>query len=117
GRAVVSVAFNTAGTEFVTASLDGTYGAATIWNATTDRPERQLLEPASEQVGSSGDFNSVIDGASFNPSGTEVITAGGNAGRVWSLATGQVVQILQPSGQDPVSSAVFSPNGSEVVTT
>jgi WD40 repeat protein len=116
GRSIVTVAFNATGTEFLTASLDGSYGAATIWNAATDRPVRQLLEPAGDMADSAS-FNPELNQVAFSPDGREVVTAGGDAARVWSVATGQVLQTLQPAGHAAVSNATFSPDGNEVVIT
>jgi WD40 repeat protein len=115
-RSVVTVAFNATGTEFVTASLDGSYGAATIWNTSSGRPLRQLLEPAGA-TSSSASFNPEINGASFSPNGNEVVTVGGDAARIWSVATGKQLEVLQQSGPDDMSTAAFNPAGTEVVTT
>jgi WD40 repeat protein len=117
GKSIVTVAYNDSGTEFVTASLDGADGAATIWNASTGRPVRQLLEPAGA-TSSTASFSPEINDASFSPNGTEVVTAGGNAARIWSVATGKVLEVLQSSGTtSAMSTAVFNPDGTEVVTT
>jgi WD40 repeat protein len=115
GRSILTVSFNPAGTEFVTTSLDGNDGVATIWSAITERPLRQLIQPASAQVATDS-FSPEINDASFSPTGTEVLTAGGDAARIWNVATGQVVGVFQPSGQYSVSSAAFNRDGTQVVT-
>jgi WD40 repeat protein len=116
GRSIVTLAFNPAGTEFLTASLDGSYGAVTLWNASTDRPLRQLFQPA-EDAADSASVIAELNQAAFSPDGREVVTAGGDAARVWSVATGQVIQTLQPAGHVAVLDATFSPDGSEMVIT
>jgi WD40 repeat protein len=115
-RSIVTVAFNHTGTELVTASGDGHYGAATIWSAATLRPLRQLAEPVDDPSQSSTITPGITD-AVFNPDGTEVLTTGGDVGRVWSVATGKVLQVLTASPQAEVSNASFSPDGSEAITT
>jgi hypothetical protein len=112
---ILTVAFNPSGSEFVTASLDGTEGAATIWSSATDRPLRQLDQPAGPPA-EGASFDPEINTASFSPDGTEVLTAGGAAARIWDVATGQVVGVFQPSGQDAVTSAAFNREGTQVVT-
>jgi WD40 repeat protein len=116
GRSIVTVDFNATGTEFLTASLDGTYGAVTLWNASTDRPVRQLAQPGDDSADSAS-VNPELNQAAFSPDGREVVTAGGDAARVWSVATGQVLQTLQPAGHVVVSDATFGPDGTDIVIT
>lgn len=52
----------------------------------------------------------------FSPAGDLVVTAGGdNAARIWEWQAGQPLRLLV-SHEDPVRSASFSPDGTQVVT-
>jgi WD40 repeat protein len=116
GKSIATVAFNRTGTEFVTASLDGSYGAATIWSVATLRPLRQLIEPTDATIDSPS-ISPEMNDAVFSPDGTEVLTAGGDAARVWSAGSGQLLKVLRPSPLAEVTNAAFSPDGSEAVVT
>jgi WD40 repeat protein len=50
--------------------------------------------------------------AEFSPDGTRVVTAGGNAARVWTVAGKRVAELPHPD----VKIATFSPDGNLVVT-
>jgi WD40 repeat protein len=61
-----------------------------------------------------------INSASFNPSGTEVVTAGEDGvTRIWDISTGTELATFGPvdvPSPTPVSSAIFTHDGRDVVT-
>jgi WD40 repeat protein len=109
---VRSAAFSPDGKRVVTASQDAT---ARVWDSATGQDIAVLR-------GHEGDVVS----AAFSPDGTRIVTASGsvatdryanddNTARIWDAATGTELAILR-GHEGPVHSAVFSPDGSRIVT-
>jgi WD40 repeat protein len=104
GGALNSAAFNPDGTEFVTASYDGT---ARIWSVSGHKQLGVLTEP--------GKFG--LSSAAFSHDGNEIVTASyDSTARIWSASTYRQLTVLTEPGHNQLSSATFSPNGKEIVT-
>jgi WD40 repeat protein/serine/threonine protein kinase len=99
---VTHIAFNTEGTQVVTASKDE---SARIWDATTGNP----LTPSMKHDGS-------VNHVTFSTNGKLVVTASedGNA-RIWNAKTG-VLEVPPIRHSGAVTHALFSADGKKVAT-
>jgi WD40 repeat protein len=109
--AISQVAFSPNSRLLVTANRDGT---ATVWSLRTGR----TVPPALRH----GEEDEVIT-AQFSPDGRRVVTASlgrtaeaGGTAKIWRLGAGGSQVILDPKGTATMTSAVFSPDGTHVVT-
>lgn len=111
GRAAInSVSWAPGGDELVTASADG---SARVWDAATGKQVAVMNEGTG---GSNFQYGgNSLHSASWNPSGTEVLTASGDGTvRIWQASTGK--QLLSLPAGFVVQAATFSPDGQEVMT-
>ena len=100
--AVLSAAFDAAGTRIVTASEDRT---ARVWDATTGLP---LSPPLRHDSG--------VTSAAFSADGRQVVTASEDrTAHVWNAATDKL-RVPPLAHQGAVRSAAFSADGTRVVT-
>ncbi|HMV28894.1 MAG TPA: WD40 repeat domain-containing protein, partial [Anaerolineales bacterium] len=117
GTEVMKFLGHTDSVQFVSFSMDGSMlvssasdGTTRIWDARSGKE----LQVFSEEVGVETFW------ASFNPDGTLVVTANTDFAEgwatVWNLKTGEKVFTL-PSNATVVRCAIFSPDGSTIVTT
>ena len=91
------VGFSPNGRHFVTASTE----MARVWDATSSQP---LGAPLAYKDG--------VNSVTFSPDGQVIaITSGDRTGRVWNVATGQLVCVLRGA-----ASADFSADGRHIVT-
>ena len=105
-----TAAFNPSGSEFV---AGGSGGVAGIWRTSTGQETAEIREGFDGSNFAHG--GNVIEDASFNPSGSEVVTASSDGtARIWNATTGQLLVTLDAGFQ--VYSAAFSPDGTAVMT-
>ncbi|KAF5834708.1 WD40-repeat-containing domain protein [Dunaliella salina] len=99
---VLDVAFDAAGSSFVSASADGT---ARLYNTNTGVCAHTL-------IGHEGEISKVA----YNPQGTRVITASSDkTSRIWDTQTGECLQILE-GHQDEIFSCAFNYEGDFIIT-
>jgi WD40 repeat protein len=98
GQYVMSVAFSPDGTRLVTSG-----SGILVWNLSTGAATDTLVP-----------YGVQTHGAVFNGDGTKVLEAESNWGKVFDLATHQLLLSLQESGS--ISAVAFSPDGSRIVT-
>jgi WD40 repeat protein len=114
---LTNAVFNTAQTQVATSNSDG---IACIWSLATDRPIRQLEEPAGASGGVSGGTtvgSASLRSATFSPDGKELLTASNDGtARIWDTTTGTQLQVLSPRTGQRINTAWFSPKGALVVT-
>jgi WD40 repeat protein len=97
GPAVLDVAYNLSGTEFVTASASGT---VTVWDARHNRQVNVINACPSPST------------AMFSPNGSKIVVACGDGTiRVFEADSGQALTITQATTAGIVNEAVFSPGG------
>ena len=100
--------FNRSGTEVLAAVAKGS-GVADIWNTITGRLAHRL----EDSTGAT--FPDAVD---FSPNGKEFVTASETDGTatLWSALTGRQLMVLQNPGRASFYTAMFSPDGAEIVT-
>ncbi len=99
---MVDIRYNQTGSEFVTASQDGTVN---VWDARDDK----LLNSINACQASNT--------AAFSPDGSKIVVACGDGSvRVFDAATGQTLTVLQATIAGVVTDAAFSPDGNSIVT-
>jgi len=104
GADLVYVAFSRSGSEFVTVS---TSGVVTVWDANAARAIQSIKNacPAPST-------------AAFNPSGSMIVVGCGDGTvRVFDVATGQSLVVLQATTAGSVTFADFSPDGNSIIAT
>jgi WD40 repeat protein len=107
-----SPVFSPDGTKILTISRND---AARVWDTTTGKPLTESLHRGS-----------TVNSAVFSPDGTKILTASDdNTARVWDTASGRPlieplqhgsINIFGPNGTKTVNSAVFSPDGTKILT-
>jgi WD40 repeat protein len=97
--AIQALSYSPDGTRLVVAGPDQT---ARIWDMSR-----------AVKVAEFSDHASAVIGASFDPTGRQVVTVSGTLARVRDVETGRSTDLLHPG---PVRSAVFSPDGASVLT-
>ena len=104
---VKSAQFNRAGTEIVTADSDGTVD---LWHATgSNYTQIHLPSPIH--------LNGPALYADFSPDGSRIaIVTNDHTAQIRSTQTGQLQWTLNPRHNFPLSVAVFSPDGREILT-
>jgi WD40 repeat protein len=102
GPGLVYIAFSKSGTEFVTVS---TSGAVTVWDTRTARIV-QSIDNACPAPSS----------ANFNPAGSMIVVSCDDGTiRVFDVASGQPLVVLQATSVGVVQYADFSPDGNSIV--
>ena len=108
GAPLGSGGFNRSRTEVVAAVAMGS-GVADIWNMVTGR----LVHRWEDSTGAT--FPGAVD---FSPGGKELVTASQTDGTatVWSALSGRQLLVLRSPSRASLYTAMFSPNGAEIVT-
>lgn len=109
-KSVRDADFSPDGALIVTASVKSLW----IWSTTSDSetPIRRC-----DGHTDSARYGTSISACNFSPDGKRIVSAGGKdlTARVWSVETGECIQVLQGHG-DSVVTAMFSPCGLMVLT-
>jgi WD40 repeat protein len=102
GPPISDIEFNNSGSEFVATSEDGT---VSVWDALADKPLSSFQACPSPNA------------ASPSPDGSRIVVAceDGSA-LVFDAGTGQLLTVLPATNTGTVSSAGFSPDGSNIIT-
>ena len=104
GPSLIDIGFSKSGTEFVTVSDSG---AVTVWDTRSARVIQSI-----------GEACPAVTSAAFNPSGSMIVVACGDGTiRVFGVATGQPLVVLQATTAGVVTDASFSPDGNSIVAT
>lgn len=104
GPDLAYIAFSRSGSEFVTVS---TAGVVTAWDTSGARAIRSIENPCPAP-----------SAAAFNPSGSMIVVGCGDGTvRVFDVASGQSLVVLQATTAGVVSFVDFSPDGNSIIAT
>jgi WD40 repeat protein len=106
GVSVTTARFNHAGTEIVTADPDRTVD---LWRRLGSSYQQITLASPIR-------VNMAAGYADFSPDGSRIVVAAGYEAEVFSSQTGQWRRTLNPHRYFPLSIALFSPNGRQILT-
>ena len=102
GAALTDIAFSQSGSEFVTVS---TAGVVTVWNTNGARAIQSIKNACPAPAS-----------AAFNPSGSMIVVGCGDGTvRVFDVASGQSLVVLQATTAGAVVFADFSPDGNSII--